>query len=223
VPRPSGYLVDIPSRNPQRRGSVSLLTAGRRDGSWNQRYSERVQQFNWDDFYASWAGDVYLDLFREDLTSGGTIVLVDSRTGVTEQGGVCTHHLADLVVLLSAANDLNVAGTRWMAEVLSSDEVASMRRGRPLKVMPVAARIEVFSQVEELGSFRSRFIDNFGIHVPEGCANSEVAFDLLVRARPRLGSLRPLLTPSEAVLGAIETRVPCRVPLHSAARAARPR
>jgi hypothetical protein len=36
-------------------------------------------------------------------------------------------------------------------------------------------------------------------------ANSDVAFDLLVRARPRLGSLRPLLlTPSEAVLGAIE-------------------
>jgi hypothetical protein len=30
--------------------------------------------------------------------------------------------------------------------------------------------------------------------VPEGCANSDVAFDLLVRARPRLGSLRPLLT-----------------------------
>jgi SRSO17 transposase len=27
----------------------------------------------------------------------------------------------------------------------------------------------------------------------------------------------------QAVLGAIETRVPCRVPLHSAARAARPR
>jgi tetratricopeptide (TPR) repeat protein len=166
VPRPSGYLVDIPSRNPRRRGSVSLLTAGRRDGSWNQRYSERVQQFDWDDFYAAWAGDVYLDLFRKDLMDGGAVVLVDSRTGITEQGGVCTHHLADLVVLLSAANDLNVAGTKWMAEVLSSDEVASMRRGRPLRVMPVAARIEVFSQVEELESFRSRFQDTFGVHVP---------------------------------------------------------
>jgi hypothetical protein len=31
------------------------------------------------------------------------IVLVDSRTGVTEHGGIATHHLADLVVLLCAA------------------------------------------------------------------------------------------------------------------------
>jgi hypothetical protein len=156
IPRPSGYLVDVPSRNLQRRGSVSLLTAGRRDGKWNQLYSERVQQFDWEDFYASWAGDVYFDFFREELIDDGAIVLVDSRTGVTEQGGVCTHHLADLVVLLSAANDLNIEGTSWMAKVLSSDATSRMRRGRPLKVMPVAARIEVFSEVEELASFRHR-------------------------------------------------------------------
>ncbi len=166
IPRPSGYLIEASSRNPRRGGSVSLLTAGRRDGRWNQLYSDRVQQFDWDDFYASWAGDVYIDFLREDLTGGGTIVLVDSRTGVTEQGGVCTHHLADLVVLLSAANDLNVDGTVWMANVLASDATARMRQGRPLKVLPVAARIEVFSQVEELASFRRRFQETFVDYVP---------------------------------------------------------
>ena len=57
----------------------------------------------------------------------------------------------------------------------------------------------------------------------EGCANSDGACALLVRARPQLGSLRPLATHSEAVLGAIETCLPDALPLDPAARAARPR
>jgi nucleoside-diphosphate-sugar epimerase len=89
--------------------------------------------------------------------------------------------------------------------------------------------VRAYFHTHDLPVTITNFSNNYGPYqfpekvIPEGCANSDVAVDLLVRARPRLGSLRPLLTPSEAVLGAIETRVPCRVPLHSAARAARPR
>jgi len=164
--RPSSCALPISSPNTTRLGRIRFLNAGRRDGDWAIRYSERVQQFDWSDFYRRWAGAAYVDFFREDLTAGQTIVLVDSRTGVTEHAGVCTHHLADLVVLLSAANDINIEGTKWMASTLASADLDALRGNRPLQVMPVAARVETASQVEELAAFRDRFEREFAAFVP---------------------------------------------------------
>jgi hypothetical protein len=122
-----------------------------------------MQDFDWADFYERWAGGSYLEFFRKsvDLVADPTgppdradIVLIDSRTGVTEHGGVCTHHLADLVVLFSAANDLNIFGTEWMAERLARPELTMLRSGRPLRLLPISARIEQSAEKEELVKFR---------------------------------------------------------------------
>src|SRR5262245_41948821 len=159
--RPSSWARPVGSRSHPSGGSLRLLGAGRRDGAWNERYTAAVRDFDWGEFYAAWAGDAYLDFFREDLADSCDIVLVDSRTGVTEHGGICTHHLADLVVLLSAANDLNLEGTLWMARVLGEDRVLRMRQGRRLHVFPVAARIEQLSETTLLVDFKARFVKEF--------------------------------------------------------------
>jgi WD40 repeat protein len=173
--KPSGCAVPVSTgRKREGRGALSLLTAGRRDGEASFRYAEAVRTFDWDEFYEKWAGDAYIDFFRLDLTGeprqepagAADLVLVDSRTGVTEQGGVCTHHLADLVVLISAANDLNLDGTRWMAQALSEPRLKEVRDGRPLQVLPVASRIEQTAQKEELVTFRRRFRREFRSYVP---------------------------------------------------------
>jgi Pentapeptide repeats (8 copies) len=170
--RPSSCATLIPSSNPQQRlGRLRYLGAGRREGSYAGPYSESVRQFNWSDFYDRWAGAAYLDFFREDLTAGRSIVLVDSRTGVTEHGGVCTHHLADLVVLVSAPNDVNIEGTKWMANLLATADLADLRQNRPLQVMPVAGRVETGAQVEELKEFRNRFEEEFSASVPAAAGN----------------------------------------------------
>jgi hypothetical protein len=166
IRRPSSCAVPISSPNTGRLGRIRFLGAGRRDGERAIRYSERVQQFDWSDFYQRWAGAAYVDFFREDLTPDQTIVLVDSRTGVTEHAGICTHHLADLVVLLSAANDINIEGTKWMASAIATADLDALRGGRPLLVMPVAARVETASQIEELAAFRERFEREFANSVP---------------------------------------------------------
>ncbi|HEX7678175.1 MAG TPA: hypothetical protein VF713_08635, partial [Thermoanaerobaculia bacterium] len=160
------------SLNPKvRSGSVRLISAGRRDGAFQQTYAEVVRSFDWEEFYNRWAGGSYVEFMRRDLvgtteTAGAAdILLVDSRTGVTEQGGICTHHLADLVVLMSAANDANLAGIEWMAEGLSDDRLAVLRGDRPLQVLPIAARIEQGAQKEELVDFRRRFTEKFRRYV----------------------------------------------------------
>ena len=120
VRRPSSYAIPVSSPNAGRLGQIRFLGAGRRDGRWADQYSERVQRFDWSDFYQRWAGAEYVDFLREDLTADQTIVLLDSRTGVTEYAGICTHHLADLVVVLSAPNDLNIDGAKWMVDSITT-------------------------------------------------------------------------------------------------------
>ncbi|HEX4496643.1 MAG TPA: AAA family ATPase, partial [Thermoanaerobaculia bacterium] len=184
--RPSTYAV---ATNPERRrqGSLSLLTAGRREGEHYQTYAEAVRAFDWNEFYESWAGDAYIEFLRLDLAGdpqlgrpgAADIVLIDSRTGVTEQGGVCTHHLADLVVLLSAANDLNLDGAIWMARTLSDPRLVDVRGGRPLQILPTPSRIEQTAQKEELVTFRRRFRREFRRYVPAAVGRPE---DFALRA-----------------------------------------
>jgi hypothetical protein len=177
VRRPASVTVPVSDRNeespgrPRRTGSVRLLTVGRRDGAYQQSYAELVRSFDWDEFYTRWAGGSYIEFLRRDLDGdedapgAAEIVLLDSRTGVTEHGGICTHHLADLVLLLTAANDANVAGTSWMAKALTEQRLVALREGRPIEVLPVAARIEQTSQKDEVVQFRIRFVDQFSRYV----------------------------------------------------------
>jgi len=169
--RPSSYATVVRSQNPNRLGRLRFLGAGARDEERATCYSESVRGFDWPDFYDRWAGAAYLDFFREDLTTGQSIVLVDSRTGVTEHGGVCTHHLADVVILVSAPNTLNIEGTRWMANLLATADLATLRQGRPLQVLPVAGRVETSAEVEELDAFRKRFLAEFAATVPPAAGN----------------------------------------------------
>jgi hypothetical protein len=187
VRRPSTVVVPVSQSLPHpRSGWVRLLTAGRRDGIYQQSYAEVIRSFDWEEFYNRWAGGSYIEFLRRDLvntpnsTGAADILLVDSRTGVTEQGGICTHHLADLVLLLSAANDANLAGVQWMAEQLTDPRLTALRNQRPIEVLPVAARIEQGAQKEELVDFRKRFVSKFRSYTEraKGVGLNAKAFEL---------------------------------------------
>jgi len=168
--RPStcAQAIAAPEGKQRTRGWVKILTAGKRDGEAFDDYAYFLQSFSWTDFYDRWAGASYLEFFREDLERDADIVLIDSRTGVTEHGGVCTHHLADVVVLLTAPNHLNLEGSQWMAEKLSR-----VQRRRPLYVLPVASRVDITGEFNLLGDFRTRFASTFRPFVAETISNPD--------------------------------------------------
>jgi MinD-like ATPase involved in chromosome partitioning or flagellar assembly len=59
----------------------------------------------------------FVDYFRAQAESlRFHYVLVDSRTGLTELGGMCTVGLPDLVVVLTGLNQQNLEGTRWVLQ-----------------------------------------------------------------------------------------------------------
>jgi len=140
-------------------GSVDLMTAGERWPEDKLRdYALTVRGFNWLDFFRNWKGDLFFDWLRRQFTdpkTGYDVVLVDSRTGVTEMGGVCAYQLADVAVLLSAANYQNLEGTRDVVRDFRSEGVLSLRQGRELEILVVPAR------VEESHPRKDEFLDAF--------------------------------------------------------------
>lgn len=65
-------------------------------------------------------------------------LLIDSRTGVTELGGLATTALADCVVCLLVPNQESVDGTLAIVEALKSS--TQQTRRNPIRIVPVVAR-----------------------------------------------------------------------------------
>ncbi|MBL8165473.1 MAG: TIR domain-containing protein [Anaerolineae bacterium] len=122
---------------------LRLLTAGQRSGTEGWRaYAEFVQGFDWANFYREWAGGGFIDWLREKARSSADVILIDSRTGVTEMGGVATQHMADAVVMLFAPNSENMENSARMARSFLSEEATTQRQGQPLPVITVPARVD---------------------------------------------------------------------------------
>jgi tetratricopeptide (TPR) repeat protein len=90
-------------------------------------YAAAVQNFNWDVFFQAFQGERFFEWLRAQLASKFDLVLIDSRTGVTEMGGVCTRLLADLVVCCVAPNQQNLDGSVRMAQTFRRPDVLKRR------------------------------------------------------------------------------------------------
>jgi CobQ/CobB/MinD/ParA nucleotide binding domain/CHAT domain len=151
----------------QNGGELFLLPAGRRSGDYFKKYADNLQSFNWQDFYVNWEGEKFFEWFRESVDSFADVVLIDSRTGITEMGGICTHQLADVVVMFVAANQQNLDGTLKMATSLSnSDLINDGRKGRELFLLPVPSRIDGF-EAESLDEFAKLFKNSLSKFIPK--------------------------------------------------------
>jgi MinD-like ATPase involved in chromosome partitioning or flagellar assembly len=118
-------------------GSLSLLLAGRLDAT----YDSRLAAFHWQDFYENDAGAAAVETLREQLVGKADVVLIDSRTGLTDAGGICTIQLPDGVVLMTAPNQQSLEGTERVARsIAKSSAEARAGRERP-RMWFVASRV----------------------------------------------------------------------------------
>ena len=100
---PEKIFVDL-YPNAKEIGKLYLITAGRRSKEHFEEYANVVLTFDWKDFYENWDGELYFDWLRSEFEKLADVILIDSRTGLTEMGGVCTYQFADVVVIFCSAN-----------------------------------------------------------------------------------------------------------------------
>ncbi|AUX36357.1 MULTISPECIES: KGGVGR-motif variant AAA ATPase [Sorangium] len=96
-------------------GSLRVLLAGRLDTT----YGDRLAGLHWQDFYSRAEGSAAVETLRERLVENADVVLIDSRTGLTDIGGICTIQLPDGVVLLTAPNHQSFEGTERVARAIA--------------------------------------------------------------------------------------------------------
>lgn len=156
-------------------GGLWLLPAGLRLGNAFPAYAQSVQTFDWGEFYASYHGEEYFDWMREQLTGFADVVLIDSRTGVTEMSGVCARQLADVVVSFCAPNRQNLEGVVQMSDSFAREEVLAMRGERPLELIIVPTRLDN-SETNLRASFERTFREVSARFIPRSFQRVESDF-----------------------------------------------
>jgi len=120
---------------PRGTASLWLMPAGHYDDS----YPDRVRKFPWEVFYD--AHPDFVDFLVEALTERFDYVLIDSRTGTTDVGNLCTVLLPEKLVLVSAPNEQSLHGATQVGR-----QAVEMRKAspdlRPLPIFPLLSRIE---------------------------------------------------------------------------------
>jgi len=111
-----------------------------RAGSFGDGYQSRVNALNWEQLYRD-APDVFSS-FAEYLAERYEYVLVDSRTGITDAGGICTMLLPDRLVLVFTPNRQSLDGVVDRARQATAYRARSPDL-RPLLVLPLASRVEL--------------------------------------------------------------------------------
>jgi hypothetical protein len=125
-------------------GALDFVPAGRQDTS----YANKVNSFNWQNFYEVLGGGILLEAAKQSLRQVYDFILVDSRTGVSDTSGVCTVQMPDELVVCFTLNRQSIYGAAAAAR--SAWQQRRRSDGQPtLKIWPVPMRIEV-SEKERL-------------------------------------------------------------------------
>jgi MinD-like ATPase involved in chromosome partitioning or flagellar assembly len=127
------YKAELPATIP---GSIMVMPTGLpgdeygsrlNNIDWQRLYSERDGFLLFEDLKAQWKQSV-----RPDY------VLIDSRTGHTDVGGICTRQLPDAVTLLFFPNEQNERGMQTVVEDIRAEIT---RTGREIALYFVASNV----------------------------------------------------------------------------------
>ena len=134
VPDVSDYIFECSGLS---KGALFLLPAGKQD----QRYSSKLASINWARLYAEREGYLLFEDLKEQLRAKykPDYLLIDSRTGHTDIGGICTRQLPDAVVIMFFPNEQNLWGLAKVADDIrneSNDRKARKRDQIKLHFVP---------------------------------------------------------------------------------------
>ena len=91
-------------------------------------YAERLNSIDWEKLYSQEHGYAMFEDMKQQWRGyeniGFDYVFIDSRTGHTDVGGICTRQLPDAVVFMFLPNDQNIDGLQPIVESVRADERA---------------------------------------------------------------------------------------------------
>jgi len=117
---------------------VDVLPAGIVDAT----YCEKLQHLNWPGFFTkdpTDPGKFFGPLLESIRARQHDYVLIDSRTGLNDQAGICTQVLPDLIVTLFRLTEQNLDGLEHVVPAIR--EELNVRGKGGVKVLPLASSV----------------------------------------------------------------------------------
>lgn len=133
---------------------LSFLPSGRDQDS---DYSDNLERFDWADFFRKRDGGRFVEELRTRWREDFDIVLIDSRTGLSDTGGLCTIQLPDVVVAMFTANYQSLYGVRDVMRLAQRARQALAYDRMPLTVLPLPARFGTRAEFSEAQDWLGRF------------------------------------------------------------------
>jgi MinD-like ATPase involved in chromosome partitioning or flagellar assembly len=126
-----------PIRLTTENGVLALLAAGRQD----ETYMGRVQGIDWDVLYQRGFA-TFLERCRAEWIEDYDFVLIDSRTGISDIGNICTAHLPDRLVVVFTANEENLRSAMEIARRANIARDKMIYDRPPHLVLPILSRLD---------------------------------------------------------------------------------
>jgi cellulose biosynthesis protein BcsQ len=137
--------------------ALSIITSGRQDGG----YASRVLGFGWKEFFEFREGGSFIERLRRDWNEEFDFVLIDSRTGITDTGGVCTISLPDVIVAVFTANKQSVDGVIDVLRRAQAGRQSLAYDRSPAVILPLPSRIDTRTELEMALHWLDIFADRF--------------------------------------------------------------
>jgi len=159
--------------------SLDIISAGKKD----EHYRKRVQTLNWQELFEKHDIAHKLDRLRDEFKEKYDLILIDSRTGITDIGDICTVLMPDALVAMFVSNLQNVEGTKTLIKrARESRNNLPLNRSR-LIVLPLLGRderTEYDASLKWKKVFAKEFGDLFADWLPDEIAVEEAFAKLYV-------------------------------------------
>jgi MinD-like ATPase involved in chromosome partitioning or flagellar assembly len=125
---------------------ITFLASGREQ---DEAYSRNLENFDWQEFFDEDGGQ-FVEQLRQQWRDEFDIVLIDSRTGLTDSGGICTIQIPDIVVAMFTANYQSLYGVRDVMRLAQKARQGLAYDRMAFSVLPLPARWGVHEFQETL-------------------------------------------------------------------------
>lgn len=118
-------------------------------GFLGDSYCRKLQEIDWLGFFSAdrESDGTFFGSIREALQKAKyDYVLVDSRTGLNDQAGICTQVLPDLLIFLFRLTDQNLDGLEHLVPAIRAQQEA--RKKSSVRMLPIASAVSSSAAAE---------------------------------------------------------------------------
>ena len=146
----------LPCEYSQLDGQLSVLPAG---AEMNEEYLKNVQGIDWNRLYVEHRlGDI-LEAFKTSLKAQYDFILIDSRTGVSDSGGICTIQLPDAITFFFTPNQQSLYGAAHTMRQIQKARLSSVTEPGAAMMLPVLTRFDREHEYRMAQEWRERIME----------------------------------------------------------------